>query len=320
MYHVIVNPASKSGRGIRIWEECQKILNRRQIPYEVFFSEEFGQIEEHVRRMTQDPDQFYDILVFGGDGTMNEVVSGICHLDHVRIGYIPSGSSNDLARDMEMSVKPTVLMEKILKNEQGYLMDVGCLKFATVSEEHSCLYNKEHFSGVKRFNVSCGIGFDAAVCEEALHSKMKELLNRFRMGKLVYLCIALKQLIKAKRVSCDLYLDENEPIHVKGLLFVACMNHKYEGGGFMFGPDADYQDGFLDLCVVGNIPKPLILLALPTAMKGKHFGFPCIEKYRAREVRIKISESLWVHTDGEVYVKSDDIYIKNESTKMRMIV
>lgn len=320
MYHVIVNPASKSGRGIRIWEECQKILNRRQIPYEVFFSEKFGQIEEHVRRMTQDPDQFYDILVFGGDGTMNEVVSGVCHLDRVRIGYIPSGSSNDLARDMEMSVKPTVLMEKILKNEQGYLMDVGSLKFATVSEEHSCLYNKEHFSGVKRFNVSCGIGFDAAVCEEALHSKMKELLNRFRMGKLVYLCIALKQLIKAKRVSCDLYLDENEPIHVKGLLFVACMNHKYEGGGFMFGPDADYQDGFLDLCVVGNIPKPLILLALPTAMKGKHFAFPWIEKYRAREVRIKISEPLWVHTDGEVYVKSDDIYIKNEPTKMRMIV
>ena len=320
MYHVIVNPASKSGRGIRIWEECQKILNRRQIPYEVFFSEKFGQIEEHVRRMTQDPDQFYDILVFGGDGTMNEVVSGVCHLDRVRIGYIPSGSSNDLARDMEMSVKPTVLMEKILKNEQGYLMDVGSLKFATVSEEHSCLYNKEHFSGVKRFNVSCGIGFDAAVCEEALHSKMKEFLNRFRMGKLVYLCIALKQLIKAKRVSCDLYIDENEPIPVKGLLFVACMNHKYECGGFMFGPDADYQDGFLDLCVVGNIPKPLILLALPTAMKGKHFGFPCIEKYRAREVRIKISESLWVHTDGEVYVKSDDIYIKNEPTKMRMIV
>lgn len=320
MYHVIVNPASKSGRGIRIWEECQKILNRRQIPYEVFFSEKFGQIEEHVRRMTQDPDQFYDILVFGGDGTMNEVVSGVCHLDRVRIGYIPSGSSNDLARDMEMSVKPTVLMEKILKNEQGYLMDVGSLKFATVSEEHSCLYNKEHFSGVKRFNVSCGIGFDAAVCEEALHSKMKELLNRFRMGKLVYLCIALKQLIKAKRVSCDLYLDEKEPIHVKGLLFVACMNHKYEGGGFMFGPDADYQDGFLDLCVVGNIPKPLILLALPTAMKGKHFAFPWIEKYRAREIRIKISEPLWVHTDGEVYVKSDDIYIKNEPTKMRMIV
>lgn len=320
MYHVIVNPASKSGRGIRIWEECQKILNRRQIPYEVFFSEKFGQIEEHVRRMTQDPDQFYDILVFGGDGTMNEVVSGVCHLDRVRIGYIPSGSSNDLARDMEMSVKPTVLMEKILKNEQGYLMDVGSLKFATVSEEHSCLYNKEHFSGVKRFNVSCGIGFDAAVCEEALHSKMKELLNRFRMGKLVYLCIALKQLIKAKRVSCDLYIDEKEPIHVKGLLFVACMNHKYEGGGFMFGPDADYQDGFLDLCVVGNIPKPLILLALPTAMKGKHFAFPWIEKYRAREVRIKISEPLWVHTDGEVYVKSDDIYIKNEPTKMRMIV
>lgn len=320
MYHVIVNPASKSGRGIRIWEECQKILNRRQIPYEVFFSDKIGRIEEYVRKMTQDPEQHYDILVFGGDGTMNEVVSGICYLDHVRIGYIPSGSSNDLARDMEMSAKPTVLMEKILKNEQGYLMDVGNLQFASVSEEHSCLYNQERFSGVKRFNVSCGIGFDAAVCEEALHSKMKEVLNRFKMGKLVYLCIALKQLIKAKRVSCDLYLDGKEPIHLKRLLFVSCMNHKYEGGGFMFGPDADYQDGMLDLCVVGNIPKPLILVALPTAMKGKHFVFPCIEKYRAREIHIKTSEPLWVHTDGEVYAKSDDIYIKNEPTKMRMIV
>ena len=320
MYHIIVNPASKSGRGIRIWEECQKILNRRQIPYQVFFSEKFGQIEEHVRNLTQYPEQDYDILVFGGDGTMNEVVSGICHLDKVRIGYIPSGSSNDLARDMEMSGKPSILMEKIIKNEQGYLMDVGNLRFGSVSDVHSGLYNKESFSGVKRFNVSCGIGFDAAVCEEALHSKMKEVLNRVKLGKLVYLCIALKQLIKAKRVSCDLYLDDKEPIHLKRLLFVACMNHKYEGGGFMFGPDADYQDGLLDLCVVGNIPKPLILVALPTAMKGKHFMFPSIEKYRAKEIHIKTSEPLWVHTDGEVYVKSDDIYIKNEPTKMRMIV
>ena len=320
MYHIIVNPASKSGRGIRIWEECQKILNRRQIPYQVFFSEKFGQIEEYVRNLTQDPEQDYDILVFGGDGTMNEVVSGICHLDKVRIGYIPSGSSNDLARDMEMSGKPSILMEKIINNEQGYLMDVGNLRFGSVSDVHSGLYNKESFSGVKRFNVSCGIGFDAAVCEEALHSRMKEVLNRVKMGKLVYLCIALKQLIKAKRVSCDLYLDDKEPIHLKRLLFVACMNHKYEGGGFMFGPDADYQDGLLDLCVVGNIPKPLILVALPTAMKGKHFMFPSIEKYRAKEIHIKTSEPLWVHTDGEVYVKSDDIYIKNEPTKMRMIV
>lgn len=320
MYHIIVNPASKSGRGIRNWEECQKILNRKQIPYEVFFSEKTGQIEEHVHKMTQDSETDCDILVFGGDGTMNEVVSGVCHLDRVCIGYIPSGSGNDLARDMQMSAKTGMLMEKILKNEQGYLMDVGNLRFASVSDEHSSLYHKENFSEVKRFNVSCGIGFDAAVCEEALQSKIKEILNRFKLGKLVYLFIALKQLIKARRVSCDLYLDDREPIHLKRLLFVACMNHKYEGGGFMFGPDADYQDGVLDLCVVGNIPKALILLALPTALKGKQFAFPCIDKYRAREIRVKTSEPLWVHTDGEVYVKSDDIYIKIEPAKLRMIV
>lgn len=320
MYHIIVNPASKSGRGIRIWEECQKVLNHRKVAYEVFFSEGYGQIQKKVQELTEHATERVDILVFGGDGTMNEVISGIKKLDMVRIGYIPSGSSNDLARDMKLTGKPSELIDKILNGNAGEPMDVGSLRFQHVGEEHSILYREDEFAKTKRFNVSCGIGFDAAVCEEALHSKLKETLNRMRLGKLVYLMIAVKQIIKARKVSCDLYLDDKEPIHLKRFLFVACMNHKYEGGGFMFGPDASYHDGSLDLCVVGNIPKALVFLALPTALKGKQFMFPYIDQYRAKKVRIRTSEPLWVHTDGEVYVKADDITVWCEDEQISMIM
>ena len=156
----------------------------------------------------------------------------------------------------------------------------------------------------RRFAVSCGIGFDAAVCEEALHSNIKKICNKIGLGKLTYLGIALKQLFAAKSVSCNLILDEEPPIHINKLLFITSMIHRYEGGGFMFCPDANAADGYLDLCVVGDVPKLLILAALPTAFKGKHYFIKGVTAYRAKKVRIEISKPLWLHTDGEVCRKT----------------
>ena len=140
-------------------------------------------------------------------------------------------------------------------------------------------------------------------------SKVKKVFNKIGLGKLTYLGIALKQLFAAKKVSCDIYLDDKKPIHLKKIFFVATMNHCYEGGGFRFCPDAKSGDGLLDLCVVGNIPKLLILCALPTAFFGKHYIFPGIDGYKASKVRIVTSEPLWVHTDGEVIERNNDITI-----------
>ena len=172
----------------------------------------------------------------------------------------------------------------------------------------------------RRFAVSCGIGFDAAVCEEALSSPIKDALNRLRLGKLTYLCIALKQLFAAKAISCEITLDGRRSIFVPRLLFSAFMNHPYEGGGFCFCPQADNSDGLLDLCVVGDLPKLFILFALPTAFFGRHYIFPKIDHYTASSVRIKTSAPLWVHTDGEVYVKSDQISISCLKQRIRFLV
>ncbi len=172
---------------------------------------------------------------------------------------------------------------------------------------------------VRRFAVSCGIGFDAAVCEEALHSKVKPVLNRIGLGKLTYLGIALKQLLAARAVSGRLTLDNNIPVNIGNMLFTACMLHRFEGGGFMFSPNADPTDGIMNLCAVGDLPKWLILFALPTAFKGKHYRFQGVEAYQTTTLTLETSVPMWVHTDGEVTRKSSRITVACKKHALQII-
>ena len=59
------------------------------------------------------------------------------------------------------------------------------------------------------FAISCGIGFDAAVCHEVSVTPMKKILNRVGLGKLVYLFVALKQLLFLKPVPVTLRMDRS---------------------------------------------------------------------------------------------------------------
>jgi YegS/Rv2252/BmrU family lipid kinase len=293
MHHFIVNPASRSGRGRKLWAHVEQGLIKRKVDYDVYFSKRAGFVTKHVNEMTKawnmgDNSEPLKLIILGGDGTINETLQGIDDFERVHIGYIPTGSSNDMARDLKLPKDPLEILDIILSGEVRRIMDIGVVAY---SDERPSRY----------FAVSSGIGFDAAVCAEVLTSKLKKILNKIGLGKLIYLAIALKQIITAKKVAANLYLDDNkEAIHYKKFLFAAGMVHKFEGGGFKFCPNANYTDGLLDICVVGNLPKPVILLALPTAFSGKHFIFPGIDSYRCKTLRIEVSAPLWVHTDGEV--------------------
>lgn len=259
------------------------------------------------------------MIVLGGDGTLNETLQGISDFDRVHLGYIPTGSSNDLARDLHFPKDPLKVLENILNCEKTSAMDLGCLTYDQFSDELSRQHSNTD-SSKRYFAVSCGIGFDAAVCEEALASKFKNLLNKIGLGKLTYLTIALKQLIKAQKITCTITLDDGSSIYLPKFLFVACMNHQFEGGGFKFCPGADSSDGILDICTVGNIPKWLILMALPTAFFGKHYLFKGIEHYTAAEIHLETSSPLWVHTDGEVTMKSCSITLSCEQNKLQFLM
>ena len=313
MYHIIVNPMAKSGRGKKLWRRIEAGLIERNVKYEVYFSKQAGFVTQYVRELTAAYKQAGNteplkIIVLGGDGTINETLQGITDFALVEVGYIPTGSSNDMARDLKLPKDPLVILDIILAGNTRRTMDIGEITF---SEDRPARY----------FAVSSGIGFDAAVCAEVLHSKLKKALNKVRLGKLIYLAIALKQIIFAKKAAANLYLDDNEePIHCRKFLFAAGMVHKYEGGGFKFCPAADHTDGLLDFCVVGGLPKViLILFALPTAFSGNHFIFPQVDSYRCKTMRIEISDPLWVHTDGEVEDPAKIVTMTCHSQKLRML-
>lgn len=347
MYYFILNPTSKSGRGLQIFRQLKPILTERNIPYKIYESRHPGHIRELVSKIMNKhaaKENPVNVILLGGDGTLNEALSGVSDFSKINFGYIPTGSSNDFARDLELPKSSLEILERILKNSQEdriRLMDIGELTYVNQFSENE-QDNTQSATGetaassadtsfpsaekkgepaVKRyFAVSSGIGFDAAVCEEANSSPLKNTLNKLKLGKSTYLGIAVKQIIQTKSVSCTLTLDDDTKICLDRFLFIASMLHQYEGGGFQFCPGADATDGVMDLCVVGKIAKPVIFLALPTAFFGRHYLFPSIKRYRAKEVEIKTSVPLWVHTDGEVSRKADHIRLCCHRQALRLLV
>ena len=324
MYYIIVNPASKSGQGAKIWSDIQPILEQKEIEYKVFFSKGVEHIIKLVRDLSTsllraDSDFILKLIVLGGDGTLNETLQGISDFTRVQIGYIPTGSSNDMARDLGLCQNPSENLERILYCNEPLFVDLGCLTYNQSAEQLSDRqFDKQTLK--RYFSVSTGIGFDAAVCKEALASKFKNVLNKIGLGKLTYLSIALKQLLLARKIACTITLDDHKQIHLPKFLFIASMIHQYEGGGFKFCPGADFSDGQIDICAVGNIPKWLILIALPTAFSGKHYRFEGIDHYTASKIHLETSVPLWVHTDGEVSMKSSSITITCEPKKIQFLL
>lgn len=321
MYYIIINPSAQSGGGMRVWQSLEPIFQKKGVAYQLMQSSHEGHIAKLVQSVVPEDDTQppVNLILLGGDGTLNEALQGIRDFSKVNIGYIPTGSSNDLARDLHLSKNPREILSTILDGKVHRKVDLGVLTFlnktaAVPGQDIETAPDKRYFV------VSSGIGFDAAVCEKSLSSNIKTTLNKLKLGKLTYLGIALQQLIMARSASCELRLDERQPIHIKQFLFTAFMIHKYEGGGFQFCPQADDRDGLLDICMVGNMPKLLILFALPTAYFGKHYLFPQITHYQAQKVTIKTSVPLWVHTDGEVFFSSDHLCLSCEKQKINFLM
>ncbi|SHJ47288.1 diacylglycerol/lipid kinase family protein [Hespellia stercorisuis] len=304
MYTFIVNPHSRSGRGRKIWDQINAVLIERKIVYEVFFTKYQKHATRYVRELTGDGG-FHKIIVLGGDGTVNEVVNGIIDYSKVILGYIPSGSSNDFARGYGLPTEPLAALENILAAEHIVLMDVGVLH-----------YQKK----TRSFVVSTGLGFDAAICHQAVVSRLKVVLNKFRLGKLTYVGIAMNRLFLDEPVTMSLSVDGGDPVVFPGTYFIAVMNHCYEGGGFKFCPDAKTDDGLLDVIVVSKLTKKKVLFLLPTAFNGHHVRFRGVDIYRGADIRIHSEKALPVHTDGEPVFLQRDISATVAEKQLRVIV
>ena len=285
MYYFIINPNSKSGQGMDIWKAIEKILIRKNISYKAYLTKAPYDALQIANQITLEHERC-TIVIVGGDGTVNEVLSGISDYQKITLGFIPAGSSNDLATGLHLETDPVKALKGIMNPKHYHYMDVGIIQY-------------EHCH--KNFGVSAGIGFDAAVCHQVLHSRLKSVLNKFHLGKLTYMAIGLKLLIKRKKSGGFLILDHARKISFESFLFITVMIQPYEGGGFQFCPLADDSDGYLDICVAGNLSFLKCLYLLPFAFFGKHTRFKQIETYRAKHVEIIADSHLSVHCVGEYF-------------------
>ncbi len=286
MYHFIVNPNSRTGRGMKIWREIEAILLDKNISYQVTFTGRTLNASGIVRKIAEQ-DKPCTIVILGGDGTVNEAVQGLEGSGHITLGYIPIGSGNDFARDLGLPLEPRAALLNILSPKHIVSMDIGLV---TGSGQE------------RRFAGSSGMGFDAAICLEALDSPIKNWLNRMKLGKFTYIAIAFHQLFAFRPYPITAVLDEKKKLHFPKGYFICAMNHPYEGGGLKLAPYADGSDGLLDVCVISGLPKPLLPFLLPTAFFGKHLRFrKYVSYHRCRSVTLKARSPLPVHTDGESF-------------------
>ena len=127
MYHFIINPAARSGLGEHMWKKLEPLLKQRRISYQAVFTRYQSHATKIAEEITSDGDR-HTLIVLGGDGTVNEVINGIVYLGQTELGSIPLGSSNDLARGLELPSDPEKALFSIL-NAPARPVDIGCVRY-----------------------------------------------------------------------------------------------------------------------------------------------------------------------------------------------
>ena len=306
MYYFIVNPNSGNGKGLRNWNSILRYLNKKHIGYNAFLTAAPGEAGLKAAELTRNGGEELTIIVVGGDGTVNEVINGLSMDARPVIGLIPSGSGNDLAKSLKIPKNTKKCIKMILSSSPG------CIDYGVVSYG-----SEENFN--RRFIISSGIGFDAAVCHGLLDSKVKDALNRLHIGKTAYFIKGVKEFLLSSPVKGYIVLDGCKRVEFTNILFVSAHIMPYEGGGYMFAPCADCRDGKLEICVVSSGNR---LKLIPSVFSAKHrpLGFKRgIRLYECREAHIHTEQPLAVHADGESCKFQTDIYVRCVERRLRFI-
>jgi diacylglycerol kinase (ATP) len=280
MYYFIVNKISGNGKGIKVWKKVEKLLEEKQVNYQVRFTEHPKHAVEIVKELSSETCDA--VVAVGGDGTIHDVANGLID-SNIPIGIIPAGSGNDLARALDIPMDYKKAFERILIGKKRK-MDVG-----KIGEEY-CI-------------TVTGIGFDGKVAEVNNASKYKDLLNFIRLGDLSYGLSVLHVLFKYRPVNVQLKVD-GKTLDFSNVWLIAIANTPNYGGGIKICPDACYHDGLFDICIVHSITKWDLLRTFPKAYKGKHASHPGVTMIKGKQVEVTSEWPMIVQSDGEVLTKT----------------
>lgn len=307
MYYFIINPKSRYGFGEKIWRKLECRLQNSGIKYEVRMTEQEGDARKLAEEWTKGVEEPRTLVVVGGNGTVNEVLNGVSLDSQVTLGYIPTGSGNDLARSLKLPKNPLRCLEKVLNSKSYRLVDYGILSYDNGAPVH------------RRFIVSSGIGLDAIVNHNLIELTDRKVRLFRRLGKLGYILVGLKKLMEAEPVKGCLVLDGVKKVEFNHIYFVSSHIHPSEGG-FKFAPKASCDDGNLEVCVVHNSSKWKLFFVMLDGLVGCMGYHRGVRFYCCQELKVHVNCPLAVHADGESCFSQTDIHMRCIKKKLRIIV
>lgn len=281
MKHIfIINPAAgKYDRTEEYTEKIEAVCRPRGLDYEICRSNAPGDCRRIAHEAAAAGEEVR-LYACGGDGTLNEVINGLVGFDNAAVTHFPGGSGNDMIK-MFSETAPFFDLERLLDCDEAQFDLIRC------NETHSA-------------NI-LSMGLDARIGTEIARYKKLPLLS----GHGAYLASTLVNLIKGISQHFVITLDDGTRLDDKFTLICAC-NGRWYGGGFNPVPEAEPDDGLLDVLVVEKVSLLQVASVIGHYQKGRYADYPeLIRHARCRSLRIECAERSVVNVDGEAVYTTD---------------
>ncbi len=278
-YYFIINPAAGKEKSFDLKKEIETTC--KDLDYVIYETKCEKDATRYVKEVCQNNKEELRFFACGGDGTINEVASGLVNVTNASLVPYPYGSGNDFVRYFQTDFKDI----KSLLNKEAKPVDI--LK---VNDFYS-------------INVA-NIGFDADVNAGVISLKKKMSIEKAYNKSLI------KCFLKKFHNEYKITIDDKEVLEGSFILFT-CANASFYGGGFKCAPFAKIDDGLIDFCAIKKISRFTFLRVVKSYKAGTYFEKvkPSIYCYRkCQKVEIQSKEKMSISLDGEM-IFSDKIEV-----------
>jgi diacylglycerol kinase (ATP) len=265
---VIVNPMAGGGRTLRLLPKIRHWLS--ESPHEFSFNTTRSPDEMRSEIMKAPAQGINALLLIGGDGTVHQALPAIAETN-IPFGFLPCGRGNDFARNIGL---PSKLQKSCSLPSNPSFHQVDLPRINNIP-----------------FVAVAYVGFDAEVNELANEGK------GYFGGTLGYIVCVTKALKSFKPFEVEITIDGDT--WRERVMMVTVANAPFYGGGMKIAPDANMNDGLLNICIVKEISKLELLWEFPKVFKGTHIYHPRIMMKSGRRIKLTSDEPRNIYADGE---------------------
>ncbi len=280
---VIVNPHSRSGATGRRWRRVEPRLRAALGPAEVEFTRAPRDAERIAREGVRAGIE--RLVVAGGDGTLNEVVSGLLGAglgSYAQVGLLPLGTGGDFVRTLGIP--------------RGLEAALACIAAAKPQRVDA---GRVEYCGAAGRAAAAWFVNVASVGIAPLVEEMTARTTGALGGSAAFAIGTVRGVLRYRSPRVAIRVD-GEPIFEGPLLVGAAANGRYFGGGMAIGPEARLDDGLLDLVVVPAQSRLALLAKLPRVYRGTHLADPAVRSCRGRQIELEAAAgTARIEADGD---------------------